>query len=569
MVQGMGFVTAIYHGLTPVIESSTLFQSFTRVLVDSKSGFAKYKIVLKDGQTVGYEDVMLWKWLLYARGTASQGALELNILSNSRIRANASFIGTIQVAKNPCDDAVAESTYDSAAGSYATGASVSGYTSYASGTYSLKWTKAGVSSVPLLMFALPHHLQSFDATTNQRKSSIQLQTTTKGLATAILSDSWVMNEPDLPVSMGFAPWNPIFKNEPNYSASAIQVIAIAATSEVSQDMSGQTNLNSMYFSGKALSKFATIVYTIHDIMKDSALANAGLTRLKDAFAVFAENRQKYPLVYESAWKGIVSTAAYVTGEWGADFGNAYYNDHHFHWGYFIHAAAIIGYLDPSWLDANRDWVNTLIRDGLYESADGKDEESSSEDALFAYATKMWGKTSGDKSMEARGNVMLSILSRSLQNYFLLESSNQNQPSKFIANKVTGIVRGFRIIRLTLATRFNTFRGMSILSYMLFLKKWRRAHDVRIHMIPINPSSALTRTRNFVREEWEKYFDNGRVDRIDDGFKGILYANLAIADPASAWKFFSQNNFQSHWLDGGASRAWYLAYAAGVVISMNA
>jgi endoglucanase Acf2 len=27
--------------------------------------------------------------------------------------------------------------------------------------------------------------------------------------------------------------------------------------------------------------------------------------------------------------------------------------------------------------------------GLFESADGKDEESSSEDAFFAYAIKMW------------------------------------------------------------------------------------------------------------------------------------------------------------------------------------
>ena len=60
--------------------------------------------------------------------------------------------------------------------------------------------------------------------------------------------------------------------------------------------------------------------------------------------------------------------------------------------------------------------------------------------MFAYAVKMWGKTSGDRSMEARGNVMLSILSRSLQSYFLLESSNKNQPSNFVANKVTGIVR---------------------------------------------------------------------------------------------------------------------------------
>lgn len=77
--------------------------------------------------------------------------------------------------------------------------------------------------------------------------------------------------------------------------------------------------------------------------------------------------------------------------------------------------------------------------GLFESADGKDEESSSEDAMFAYAIKMWGKVTGDQSMEARGNMMLAILARTLQSYFLMANDNANQPSNFIANKVTGIV----------------------------------------------------------------------------------------------------------------------------------
>jgi len=38
------------------------------------------------------------------------------------------------------------------------------------------------------------------------------------------------------------------------------------------------------------------------------------TIVKDAFAVFAENRQQYPLVYETSWKGVVSSASYTTGE---------------------------------------------------------------------------------------------------------------------------------------------------------------------------------------------------------------------------------------------------------------
>lgn len=77
--------------------------------------------------------------------------------------------------------------------------------------------------------------------------------------------------------------------------------------------------------------------------------------------------------------------------------------------------------------------------GLFESADGKDEESSSEDAFSIYAMKMWGRTTGDMNMEARGNLMLAVLARSLRNYFLLEDSNGNHPGNFVRNKVTGIV----------------------------------------------------------------------------------------------------------------------------------
>lgn len=135
--------------------------------------------------------------------------------------------------------------------------------------------------------------------------------------------------------------------------------------------------------------------------------------------------------------------------------------------YFIHAAAILAHLDPHWIPLNKDWVNTLVRDasnpstqdkyfpfsrafdwyhghsfakGLYESADSKDEESTSEDAFFSYAIKLWGHVTGDASMEARGNLMLAVQKRSFANYFLMQSDNTIQPANFIGNKVSGIVR---------------------------------------------------------------------------------------------------------------------------------
>jgi endo-1,3(4)-beta-glucanase len=82
------------------------------------------------------------------------------------------------------------------------------------------------------------------------------------------------------------------------------------------------------------------------------------------------------------------------------------------------------------------------------------------------------------------------------------------------------------------------------------------------MIPLNPSSALTRDKNFVTEEWATYFNNGRVDQVAGGWRGILYANYALIDPTAAWTFFSQPNFNAGLLDGGASLTWYLAFVAG-------
>lgn len=243
----------------------------------------------------------------------------------------------------------------------------------------------------------------------------------------------------------------------------------------------------------------------------------------------------------------------------------------FHWSYFIYTAAVIGYLDHSWLSTHKEWVNTLVRDcanpsakdpffpvsrsfdwyhghswakGLFDSADGKDEESSSEDANLAYAVKMWGHVINDKAMEARGNVMLAVLKRSLRNYFLLESNNVNQPANFIGNKVTGILFENKVDHVT-------YFGPNI------------EYVQGIHMLPIMASSGYTRGANFVTEEWKAFFDGGRVDKIDGGWRGILYANLALIDPKAAWKWFSGPKFDVKYLDGGASLTWYLALAAGL------
>ena len=77
--------------------------------------------------------------------------------------------------------------------------------------------------------------------------------------------------------------------------------------------------------------------------------------------------------------------------------------------------------------------------------------------MFAYGMKLWGRVIGDSSMEARGNLMLSILARSLQNYFLMASDNTVQPRNFIDNKVTGIVSILRPSDVYSADKYSYLR----------------------------------------------------------------------------------------------------------------
>ncbi|OTB13358.1 glycoside hydrolase family 81 protein [Daldinia sp. EC12] len=560
LVQGMGFVTAIYKGGTPLINTGIYFKTVTKSIKGPKPGVTKYTLYLEDGKV----------WHVYAFSEKGD-TFDLTVVNNGMAKAEKPFNGVIQVAKDPGE---AESVIDRASGVYPVNVTLSGSISGSKGTYKFTFEKAGISDDKPLIYALPHHVDSFDEATHNSITTAKLQTTTKGIAVGVVADSWTMVEPHMPISMGLAPWDPVDGEKKTLKDAAINVITPIAMNETAQDALHQSDQNSMYFSGKALAKFAGICYTANDLLKNRELAENGLKNLKAAFNRFSSNKQQFPLYYETGWGGLVSSATYLTGNDGADFGNTFYNDHHFHYGYFIYAAAIIGYLDPSWLTKdNVDYVNALVRDianpspldkyfpvsrnfdwyhghswahGLYETSDGKDQESSSEDAMHAYAIKVWGNTIKDANMEARGNLMLSIIARALNRYYLYTEDNEVQPSQFVGNRVAGILFENKCDH-------NTYFGGNI------------EYIQGIHMLPLLPSTKLTRPANFVKQEWATYFDKGRAENVEGGWKGILFANLATVDPKAAWDFFTRKDFNPGWLDGGASLTWYLAYCAGEYI----
>ncbi|KAK9484680.1 endo-1,3(4)-beta-glucanase [Lipomyces starkeyi] len=558
LVQGAGFISGIYYNLQPRFNSNVGFKSLA-ARSSPRSGVRKYVATLYDGTS----------WGIYATVPSGQ-TFSLSLSSSSTIKASARVNNVlVQIAK-----IVNEGALDNHAGMYATSATVFGIATGSQGTYTINYLSSGSNNAgSLLLFALPHHVTSFFSSMSRRALGFTMDSQTKGTMSAYSTSQLVMVE-TIPTGIKFAPWTSIPGKSANYTSRAIGLISEAAILEVIQDFDAQTNLDSIYFAGKALDKFAMICYVAHFILKDSIITAACLTKLKKSFSRFASNSQIYPLKYDNTYKGIVSSIALSTGNSLDDFGNTYYNDHHFQYGYHIHAAAVIGYIDSdlggTWVANNKDYVNTLVRDvanpsvidmyfpfsrsfswfhghswakGLFESGDGKDEESSSEDYNHAYAIKLWGQVVGDASMEARGAMMLAIMRRSMNSYMLMNNTNTIQPPNFIRNKVSGILFENKVDHTTyFGTQIQYIQG--------------------IHMIPITPVSSYIRSPGFVQQEWTSLLSSV-APTLTDGWKGIMYANLALYDPSSSYKFFTSSSFHNAYLDGGASLTWYLAYAAGV------
>lgn len=554
---GMGFVTAIYDGYTPRFFSQIGIDQ----IVKSKSSncadsIQKFVFSLMNGM----------QWNVYVQ--APEG-FQFKAVSDYEVIGNFAASGSDSIVIQAAIIEGNEDAIDSAAGAYPVGASIDGETSGSSTTYRIEYDVAGSSkSNTTLLYALPHHVSSFSSTSKDAiVSDLTTYASDKGYLTGVLSNTLEMVEDvsDIPG------W--LTGDRSVLTSDTMKLLATVVNQELSEDIKGQTDTTSTYTAGKSFDKFAYILLVASEILQDDNVTKEGLDRLKAALDPWLSNTQPTPFIYDTLCKGVTSSGAQNGGNPMNDYGAPFYNDHHFHYGYYVHTAAVIALLDKkvgdgTWLEKNKDWVNSLVRDvanpstedshfpvsrmfdyfhghswaaGMFVSGDGKNEESTSEDYNFAYGMKLWGQVSGDSQMEARGDLMLAILKRSMNDYFLFKNDNSIQPSNIIGNRVAGISFENKLDHTTyFGTKLEYIQG--------------------IQMIPLTPASVLIREKEFVQQEWDSLISN-IVDNADGGWAGILRANQALIDPSASYDYFASSSFSDQYLDGGASRSWYLAFAA--------
>jgi endo-1,3(4)-beta-glucanase len=153
--------------------------------------------------------------------------------------------------------------------------------------------------------------------------------------------------------------------------------------------------------------------------------------LEAALDNFLNSRVSDSLVYDGNLGGLVTTDGLLNSE--ADFGNGRYNDHHFHYGYILYACAIMGKIDPSFVDKYGSKVDAIYLDvahgsnfdskasvdgiffpgarhkvwfdghsyasGMFSFGNGKSMESSSESVNCYYGALLWSIVRNGKAQD--------------------------------------------------------------------------------------------------------------------------------------------------------------------------
>jgi endoglucanase Acf2 len=298
-----------------------------------------------------------------------------------------------------------------------------------------------------------------------------------------------------------------------------------------------------YWTGKGLGRAARIA-EIADQVGNTAVRNSALAAIKSRLTnwLTASSGESQSLFYYNAnWGTLIGYPA----SYGSD---QELNDHHFHYGYYIAAAATLARFEPAWAASGQygGMIDLLIRDGnnydrndtrfpylrdfdIYAGHDwasghgsfgsGNNQESSSEGMNFANALIQWGQVTGNTAVRDAGVFIYTTQAAAIQEYWF-DSSDTNFPAAF-GHSTVGMVWGSGG---AYATWFTADPEMI----------------QGINMLPVtgghlylgyNPSYVTTNYNEMVR-------NNGGAPTV---WQDILWEFLALGNPDQALANFRANN----------------------------
>mmetsp|Transcript_23094 Transcript_23094/g.52084 ORF Transcript_23094/g.52084 Transcript_23094/m.52084 type:complete len:596 (-) Transcript_23094:68-1855(-) len=233
------------------------------------------------------------------------------------------------------------------------------------------------SDEELLMLALPHHrdiMQAYAESTNQIYMEAGACTPTlHGEACGVVGNVWEMVESLANVS---------FYAKRGLDPDMVPDLEAALEEDLKYDVEPnyRRGAGDTYFSGKMLAKLARIILISDQVNnpKFVSLRKAAIDRLASGTEIWLNGKGQNPFIYDDQWGGLASCGCTFNDagqncsntfpecpaldDMGNNFGFSFFNDHHFHLGYHIYAAAALGAFDSEWLIEHWEHILLYVRD---------------------------------------------------------------------------------------------------------------------------------------------------------------------------------------------------------------
>jgi endoglucanase Acf2 len=213
-----------------------------------------------------------------------------------------------------------------------------------------------------------------------------------------------------------------------------------------------------YWVGKSLGKVAMLLQLADAIGADDAKTSL-LNALENHLENFFDGRAPGQLYYDKTWRSLVALpASYGSSE--------QLNDHHFHYGYFVYAAATVARYDRRWVRRYGELVDLMIKDvanwdrrderfpflrymdvyaghswanGPAQFDEGNNQEASSEDLNFSAAVVLWGMITRRPHLRDLGAFLFANQVAATEQYWF-DVNDAVFPDKF-AHPAVGMVWG--------------------------------------------------------------------------------------------------------------------------------
>ncbi|KAJ1818808.1 hypothetical protein LPJ60_004120 [Coemansia sp. RSA 2675] len=511
LVRGAPYITVVFD--SPALLSLSTVHAI--IGVDGSHGSGSAVVRLNSGST----------WLV-----TCDSPVELQQNGMSALVSSAPVVGAVRLALvSDGESPQALAALLSAKDTIPVGGAIDVTSNDDEAVFTVDWiTQGSGPSDRLLMCALPHHQMAL--TDACWVDDVGKYWTSMGHVRAIRGSQWRWTETIEP--LGFSGQNRLSAED----RAVLLEFVHADASSLPEDCSVLPQ--DPYFFGKAVAR-AMRIALIADEVGDAASCGLAVERAKSWLAPWVDGSNSDFLVYDDEWKGMVSTRGMTDP--AADFGQGRYNDHHFHYGYFIYAAAALAKLCPEWLEepGRREFFDLLARDycdisdadehfpfmrcfefyeghsiasGLFPFGDSRNQESTSEAINAYYAAFLYAQVTGRSQIAHYVRAILQLEARSSRVYWHLgDLTSDIYPDAFAkAQAVVGILWSSK-------ADYTTWFGNN------------PEYIYGIQFLPYTPAMALLLKRQWVADIWPKFLEKVARDSETESWREMINLTYAVVD----------------------------------------